>query len=1287
VSTSKKLPPKKPKTKSSVLKIGSSSLQTDDPKQLFANFPIVGIGASAGGLEAFTKLLANLPIDTGMGFVLIQHLDPKHESLSSDILSRVTKMPVIEVKNGMRVERNHIYVIPAGFRMGILHGVLNLIPRVEDRSQHFVIDFFLKTLALDQRDRAVGVVLSGTGTDGTQGLMAIKAEGGITFSQLPETAKFDSMPRSAIAAGNVDIVLSPEKISEELSRIAKYSHVSTALIEPGEATMESRSFKLQDSLSHIFLLLRNECHVDFTLYKANTINRRLERRMVLHKMENLKAYADFLSLNPSEVKALYADILINVTDFFRDPEAFEALKTEVFPKLMENRSSGKPIRVWVPACSTGEEAYSIAIALLEFLGDKAAQTPIQIFASDISEQAIQKARVAEYVSISDTVSTERLNRFFVRLENGAYKITKAVRDICLFSRQDITIDPPFGRIDLISCRNLLIYFTPVLQKHVIPIFHYSLSPRGFLWLGKSETIGGSSDLFMLVDKANKIYLRTNAPIALNLRFPASSYVQGKPESVQAAKNFKDYKLDTLKVIDQALTNEFSGVLVDEQMEILEFRGKLAPFIEVASGAPTHNLLKMVQPDLSQNLRVAIQAAQTSGQSVKKTDLSIGKGKYLQMFDLRVVPIKISSKSKARLYLILFEKTQKSDSKKEKRSSKPGKISNIDIKKHPYVLELQKELAALQEYQQSLVERSDSAQEDLTTANEELQTANEELQSTNEELETAKEELQSGNEELTTVNDELQTRSVEQIDTNNDLINLLGSVEIPIVMLGDDRKVRRFTPLAGKALNLIPTDVGRPLSDLKLNFVQPGGVLDLETMVSATIETLASQEVEVQDRKGHWFRLQVRPYKTIDNKIDGAVLALVDIDTLKLTVREVKKARSEAEKANRAKDLFLATLSHELRTPLTAILSWGEMIHSGKLDAVKTKRGAEIIVECGKTQAQLINDLLDVSRIVAGKLSLDTREIDPTSAVLGAIEAVRSTAEAKSIDIETYFAPQIGTVMADPVRLRQVFWNLLSNAVKFSSPQSKVIIRVERVNDLDGEKAKAMIQISDSGKGIELDFLPKIFDRFTQEDGSSIRIHGGLGLGLAIVRNLVELHGGTIDAKSGGNQLGATFTVLLPIKSNQALLGFQAPQADPLKSSITIGNAAIRLDGIRVLLVDDEANAREAFSELLNSFGAEVRAVGSSREGLNLLMQFRPQVVVSDIAMPGEDGYNFIKKIRALSPSEGGITPALAMTAYAGEEDIRRALSSGFQAHLSKPVDGQELAKTIAKLVSRNLTLK
>jgi two-component system CheB/CheR fusion protein len=656
------------------------------------------------------------------------------------------------------------------------------------------------------------------------------------------------------------------------------------------------------------------------------------------------------------------------------------------------------------------------------------------------------------------------------------------------------------------------------------------------------------------------------------------------------------------------------------------------------------------------------------------------------FNLNVIPVKPTLQSKERLYMILFEKTVRPDLKKKELDRAPRKKRKSGNRKDPYVKELEQELKETQEYQHSLVEKFETAQEDLTAANEELQSANEELQSTNEELETAKEELQSGNEELTTVNDELQTRSIELTHTNNDLINLLGSVEIPIVMLGNDRSVRRFTPLAGKALNLIPTDIGRPLSDLKLNFNAPGMDLNLEQMVSETIETMNSQEVEVQDRKGRWFRLQVRPYKTIDNKIDGAVLALVDINHLKLSLKEVKTARGEAENANRAKDLFLATLSHELRTPLTAILSWAQMIRSGKLDAERIKRGAEIIEESGVTQAQLINDLLDVSRIVAGKLSLETHEVDPNTIVLAAIEAVKPTAEAKSIQIETRFAPRIGSVMADPVRLRQVFWNLLTNAVKFSAPESKVTVKVERINHKDGEKAKAMIQVLDSGKGIDPQFLPQIFDRFSQEDSSSIRIHGGLGLGLAIVRNLVELHGGTIQAESPGNELGATFTVVLPIKSDQALYDPKALHADPLKSSITVGSAPIKLDGLRVLIVDDEVNTREAFSTLLHSYGAQIRTAGSTDTALQALVEFKPHVLVSDIAMPGEDGYSLIQKIRALSPEQGRNTPSLAVTAFAGADDIKRAKSAGFQAHLSKPVDGEILVKTIAKLANRRISL-
>jgi two-component system CheB/CheR fusion protein len=1253
-----------------------------------SGFPIVGVGASAGGLEAFTKLLISLPIDTGMGFVLLQHLDPNHGSMSAEILSRVTQMPVTEVKDGMLVEPNCVYIIPPNFSMGILHGTLNLIPRSEARGQHLVIDFFFKSLAEDQKNLAIGVVLSGTGSDGTQGLMAIKAEGGITFAQTPKSAKFENMPQSAIASGVVDLTLAPEQIAGELARIAHHPYVVPTLSEVQAVQIDEERIQPQDSLSHIFLLLRNQCHVDFTFYKSNTVKRRIERRMVLHKIENFKAYAKFLSRNPDEVKSLYADILIHVTGFFRDSEAFKALKTEVFPKLMENRTPGSPLRVWVPGCSTGEEAYSLSISLLEFLGEKASHTPIQIFASDISEPAIRKARTAEYSEgISNEVSSERLSRFFTKLENGRYKVAKSIRDTCLFSRHDITSDPPFAKIDLISCRNVLIYFTATLQKHVIPIFHYSLSSNGFLWLGKSETIGGSSDLFSLVDKTNKIYTRRDAPIALNLRFPPSSYVHGQQQIIKESKTFVKVPLDFQKITDNAIQGEYPGVLVNEDMEILQLRGRTSPFIELVPGVPSYQLFKMIHPELLRDLMATIQAAKKLGDSVRKEGLSFKDGRVRKSFNLNVIPVKPPVSSKGPLYLILFEKVIESKPKKRKELAQLNqKNSKTRNKKDTYLLELQQELSITQEYSHSLVEKFETAQEDLTAANEELQSANEELQSSNEELETAKEELQSGNEELTTVNDELQTRSVEQVQTNNDLINLLGSVEIPIVMLGDDRKVRRFTPLAAKALNLIPTDVGRPLSDLKLNFIAPGGNLDLEEMVSETIETMIPQEIEVQDRKGRWFRLQVRPYKTIDNKIDGAVLAFVDIDNLKQTLNQGKEARSEAEKANRAKDLFLATLSHELRTPLTAILSWAQILGSGKLDAEKSKKAAEVIEESGKIQAKLIDDLLDVSRIIVGKLSLEIHEVDPTSIVLSAIEAVSSKAKAKSIQIETFFMPQVGIVMADPVRLQQVFWNLLTNAIKFSAPESKISIRVERITDKDGEKAKAMIQVSDSGKGIDPEFLPQIFDRFSQEDSSSSRVHGGLGLGLAIVRNLVELHGGTIQAESPGNKLGATFTVILPIKAAQSLLKPPTVQTNPLKNPITGGGASVKLDGIHVLVVDDEANTREAFEELLRSFGAEVRTAGSAKEGFNKFLQFKPDVLVSDIAMPEEDGYSLILKIRALDKSSGGSIPALAMTAYAGQDDIKRALSAGFQAHLAKPVDGQHLAKTIAKLATKSINL-
>ena len=1259
-----------------------SKITNARPVSEVKGFPIVGIGASAGGLEAITQLLTHLPIDTGMGFVLLQHLDPKHESMSAEILSRATRMEVSEVKDGTPVQPNRVYILPPNSSMGILNGVLKLMPRTEVRGLHLVIDFFLQALAEDLKNRAVGVVLSGTGSDGTPGLMAIKSLGGITFAQDPKSAKFDSMPQSAIQSGAVDLVLSPQKIAEELARIAHDPYVVPAITEIREETLihdGDEALSPQDSLNHIFLLLRNLCHVDFTHYKPNTIRRRIERRMVLHRMKDQSDYAKLLSHNPKEVKALYADLLINVTSFFRDPEAFKALREKTFPNLIENRAPGAPIRVWSIGCSTGEEAYSIAISLLEFLGDKASSTPIQVFGSDISEQAIQKARLGEYPeTIVREVSRERLNRYFTKMDGGGYKIAKSIRDICVFSRHDVTTDPPFAKIDLITCRNLLIYFTASLQKHVFPIFHYALCPKGFLWLGKSETIGGFSNLLSTVDKTNNIYSRKTAPVALNLSFPASSYVPGQqgmtPGPGRKPAPFTKVVVDVQKIADVAIQEQFPGVLINEEMDILQIRGRTSPFIHPAPGLPSHSLLKMANLEILADLRRAIHAAKKHKIAVKKDDLSISEGRLRRTFNLRVIPTKPFPPGPAKdyYYLIQFEDVREAKSRKGKTVS--GK------RKDPLVVELQQELISVQEYQQSLVEKSVAAQENLTTANEELQSANEELQSTNEELETAKEELQSGNEELTTVNDELRTRSLEQVQTNNDLTNLLSSVQIAIVMLGFDNRIRRFTPLAGKALNLIPTDVGRPLSDLKLNFSIQGVELNLEQMVSEVAETMEPREVEVQDRRGRWFRLQVRPYKTADGKIDGAVLALVDIDALVLSLKEVEAAKAEADKANRAKDLFLATLSHELRTPLTAILSWAEMLESGKLDAEKIKHAGATIRDCGKTQAALINDLLDVSRIIVGKLALEMREVRPEIIISKAIESVLSTADKKSIQIETFFNPQAGTVMADPLRLQQVFLNLLTNAIKFSSPHSKVIVRLEKVKDREGEKAKAMIQVIDSGKGIAPEFLPHIFDSFSQEDNSSVRVHGGLGLGLAIVRSLVELHGGSIQAESPGEKLGATFTVILPRKSD-----FKSSEHMSREEEAEIHQkelSQVRLDGLKVLLVEDEKAAREAFMEMLASFGAVVKAVTSAREALEAFQQFKPDVLVSDISMPDEDGYSLIRKIRALKPSRGGNVPAVAVTAHAGSEDIERALSAGFQSHVAKPVDSVHLANVIARVAAK-----
>lgn len=1252
------------------------------------NFPIVGIGASAGGLEAFIQVFSKMPVDMGMAFVLVQHLDPTHPSMSADIISRATQLMVEEVKDGTRILPNHIYIIPPNYNMVVQNGVLNLSVRDVTSGPHMTIDSFFQSLARSEKQRAVGIVLSGTGTDGTAGLWAIKAEGGVAYAQDPSSAKYVGMPQHAITAGVVDLILKPEDIKNELLRIRTHPYLASKKWEsteqllsdermPGAYDVVDRDSLADETLDKLFALLRSCKRVDFSGYKKTTIMRRIQRRMMVRKSKSLEDYLSFLEVHDDEVDALYNDILINVTGFFRNPESFRALKKHVFSALVNNKPKGSIIRIWVPGCSTGEEVYSIAISLIEFLRESRKQNSIQIFATDICEHAIQRARAGQYSEVEiKGLSKKHLKHFFERAENG-YRVNKTVRDLCLFSQHDVTSDPPFAKLDLVSCRNVMIYFDKTLQRRVVPIFHYALLPEGFLWLGQAENIGEFSQLFNLVEKTHKIYSRSSTPTPM-IHFSVN-HLQRLPGVSKSLKSIAEDTDELQKSADKIILSKFSppGVIVNSDLEILQFRGRTVPFLEPATGRPSLNLQKMVRPELIAAIRATIQSAKKENKSVERHGLYFeSDGRHLTV-DLEVVPIGMEVSAKGKNFLILFKESKVGESTSAvergegKKVGRAGKRTGNDKR----ISELMTELSELRDYQYSLITQYEVTQEELTSANEELQSTNEELQSTNEEIETAKEELQSTNEELVTVNEELRMRNVDLTTLSSDLNNLLASIEVPVLIVGSDHRVRRFSPKAKSAFNLIASDIGRPISDIK-----PGFDLNLSNLLSEVSETLSRKQIEIQDFNGSWLRLQIRPYKTIDNKIDGAIISLTDIDELKKREKRTTEAFVQAGKANLAKDIFLATLSHELRTPLSSILTWSQLIAQGKVDFEKAKQGAAVIEQNAKAQNQLIDDLLDISRIIVGKLAIDIKSIDPATVIRVAIESVRPMSEKKSVEIESNLPDSGEMIRADPTRLQQIIWNLLTNAVKFSPKKSTINVELKYVEEQNRRLAR--IKISDQGKGIPVEFLPHIFNRFSQADGTSTRVHGGLGLGLSIVQSLVELQSGVVKAENAGEGKGAVFTITFPVISRQTAItepGFEngePPTADTQGESAKLPP---KLDGLRILIVDDDESSREAIGIYLKSFGAQVMAVGSAQETIEIFSKFRPDILLSDIAMPGEDGYSLIRKIRSLEGHSGGNTPALALSAYNSEEDAKNSLAAGFQAHIAKPVEASELARLILKM--------
>ncbi|MCL1490240.1 MAG: ATP-binding protein [Pseudanabaena sp. Salubria-1] len=854
---------------------------------------IVAIGASAGGLEVFTQILEGLPVDTGMGFVLLQHLAPQHDSQLSEILRRSTKMPVNQAREGMRIMPNSVYIIPPNTSMTLEQGILRLEPRHRVKGKYMVINEFFSSLAADRREKAIAVILSGSNEDGTAGIGAIKKAGGITFAQDLASAEFPTMPMIAIASGYVDFVLSPAEIAAELVNISKNDQdeaISTAITlyeaEDKSALVFTETAESVAALSIIFELLQRSTGADFRHYKKGTIRRRMMRRMGLLDLQKVEDYATYLQAHPSEIEKLYNDLLINVTSFFRDPESFESLQKLVFPIISENKSLDLPIRIWVAGCATGEEVYSIAISLLEFLDDYPIKPAIQIFATDISEQAIETARAGVYHhNLLLDVSPERLRRFFIPADGG-YQISKLVRELCIFARQNLTSDPPFSRLDLISCRNMLIYLEPVLQKKVMPIFHYALNANGFLMLGSSEGIGNAVDLFELVDKKNRIYKGKITTSRMNFNFIKSRQMSELVNREPRIEKTEETNLELLA--DQVILSRYApaGVIINSDLEILQFRGQTSPYLEPSPGKASLNLLKMARLELRLDLRSAIYNARDQDLPIIKDGIEMSKGVLVK---LDVIPLRANGEQ---CFLVLFEgrpapmllaPAAVSSLAKSRKERAIKTDTNVEVAR------LTHELEKTKEYLRSIIDAQEANNQDLKVAGEEILSSNEELQSTNEELETAKEEIQATNEELGTINDELRSRNIQLHQVNNDMQNLLSSVNIPILMLSGDLRIRRFTPLAEQAFNLIPSDVGRPFSDIQINL----DVQHIRDLVTSVIDTLIPYEQDVQDHLGNWFSLRIRPYRTTDNHIDGVVISLIDIDQLKRNAMELEAARNYA----------------------------------------------------------------------------------------------------------------------------------------------------------------------------------------------------------------------------------------------------------------------------------------------------------------------------------------------------------------------------------------------------------
>jgi two-component system, chemotaxis family, CheB/CheR fusion protein len=1216
-----------------------------DPPRSTDKFAVVAVGASAGGLDACRKLVSALPAANGMAFILVQHLDPTHESMMVDLLAGHTSMLVLQAVDGMLIESNHLYVIPPGTYLSVRDGALRLSRPQARHGARLPFDFLLYSLAEEYGTRAVCVILSGTGADGSLGLKVVKERSGLVIAQDPDEAGYDGMPRNAIMTGAVDLVLPVAKIAEAL---AKFSRRTTLTRTRSDLRPKG---SIHDWLPEILGLLRTKAAHDFTLYKEGTLERRIERRMAVAAIEagDMDRYLELLRSDIGELELLAKDMLINVTSFFRDPEVFDHLEDKIIPDLVRNHAQDRPLRIWIAGCSTGEETYSLAMLFREQIAAAERDIKLQVFASDVDADAVASAREGLYPETIETdVSRARLARFFSKEDHG-YRVLPELRAAVVFTVQNVLADPPFSRLDLVSCRNLLIYLRPEAQAKVISLFHFALHEGGILLLGTSETIADAKGRFEVISKPERLFRHIGRSGSGEFGLPMSTgngiRALARPGLVQIPSRQTALAELCRRLVMEAYAP--AAVLINRKYECLYSLGPTERYLRVPSGHPTHDLLAMARQDMRTKLRSAIQQASQGNARVAVAGGQMNDNGHAATFSIDIQPIQ--SEGEALLLICFVDVPQHPE--KPGHPTAPADIARVGA--------LEQELEATRVELQGAIRNLEISSEEQKAINEEALSVNEEFQSTNEELLTSKEELQSLNEELTALNSQLQETLERQRTTSNDLQNVLYSTDVATLFLDTDLNIRFFTPATKSLFSVIPGDVGRPLADLNSLAADSDLLIDARTV----LRTLTPIEREIEAQSGAWYIRRILPYRTQDNGVEGVVITFTDTTERRHTADELWVAKRQADLANVAKSRFLAAASHDLRQPLQTLALLQGLL-AKIVEGAKAQKLVARIDETLGAIAGMLNTLLDINQIEAGTVIAEP-VIFPINDLFDKLrDEFTYHAEAKRLAF--HVIPCGLSIRSDPRLLEQMIRNLLSNALKYTRC-GKVLLGCRRHDGM------LSIEVCDTGIGIPDAELEAIFEEYHQLDNAARERNRGLGLGLSIVQRLGKLLGHRVRVRSQPGK-GSIFAVEVTLAPSAAL----RPE-HPLHAA---GDRIIK-DARRtgtILVIDDDPEVRELLEVFLKDEGHRAATAIDGIAALDLVERgtIRPDLVLSDYNLPnGLDGLQLATQLRKKLHRP---IPVIILTGDISTGTLRDIELQGCL-QLNKPVKLQELTQSIQRLLS------